>query len=209
MYQWQFVAGLIIFLEISSCGQFCFSSALPSTQDFFYSSATNQLELDLTHSRGTRDVPIQSNSANKSSNVGGGSALPVGADKLKKTEDDVPTGVMTIPVKPFDANYTKHTPRPEDSFENFGEDGKSDGYPGQPKFDENAVQRALIVVAFLAFVVLVYLGAKFMLTKKKKTVDKRYGRIESEIDLLDEMEEAETDEEEELFDVNATRRSNF
>lgn len=46
-------------------------------------------------------------------------------------------------------------------------------------------------------------------TKKTKTVDKRYGRIESEIDLLDEMEEAETDEEEELFDLNATRRSNF
>jgi hypothetical protein len=43
---------------------------------------------------------------------------------------------------------------------------------------------------------------------KKKKVDKRYGRIESEIDLLDENEDAETDEEEEeLFDVNATRRS--
>lgn len=44
---------------------------------------------------------------------------------------------------------------------------------------------------------------------KKRKVDKRYGRIESEIDLLEEMETAESDEEEELFDVNMTRRSNF
>jgi len=204
MYRGKFAFGLIIFLEISSCSQFHYSSASPSTNEISY-SATNQLIL--THSRGTRDASIQSNpTTNVSSNVGGGTDK----DKLKKIEDGVDTAFTIIKVRPPDANYTKHIPSPgEDSSENLDEDGKHGEYPGQPKFDDNAIQRALAVVAFLALVVLVYLGAKFMLTKKTKMVDKRYGRIDSEIDLLDEMEEAETDEEEELFDLNATRRSNF
>lgn len=157
----------------------------------------------------------------------------------------------------------KKAPIPYEAYDNES-DENTPGYPsGQPKFDEKAyelvysishkwfstlmgwkweflfhsyrIQRALIVVAVLAFILLGYLGAKFMLyvvstqlwslnwivirlfltihinhfrTKKRK-VDKRYGRIESEIDLLEEMETAESDEEEELFDVNMTRRSNF
>lgn len=43
---------------------------------------------------------------------------------------------------------------------------------------------------------------------KKRKVIKRYGRVEaSEMDLLDEIEDDESEEEEELFDINRQRRS--
>jgi hypothetical protein len=42
---------------------------------------------------------------------------------------------------------------------------------------------------------------------KKKKMDKRYGRIESEMDLLDEIEADSEEEDDTLFDVNTTRRS--
>jgi hypothetical protein len=38
-------------------------------------------------------------------------------------------------------------------------------------------------------------------------MDKRYGRIESEMDLLDEIEADSEEEDDTLFDVNTTRRS--
>jgi len=45
---------------------------------------------------------------------------------------------------------------------------------------------------------------------KKRKVNKRYGRIDAEIDLLDEIEDGDTEEEDDtLFDINSTRRSQF
>jgi len=46
---------------------------------------------------------------------------------------------------------------------------------------------------------------------KKRKVGKRYGRIDSEMDLLDEIEdEGESeDEDDTLFDLNSTRGSQF
>jgi len=80
--------------------------------------------------------------------------------------------------------------------------------PGGPKFDDRATQRALIVIAGLAFLLVIYFGIKFLLMKKKK-FNKRYGRIESEVDLLEEMDIETDDEEEELFDAGARKTINF
>lgn len=43
------------------------------------------------------------------------------------------------------------------------EDDQTESNPGQNNFDEKAVQRALIVIAGIAVIIVAYLGVKFIL----------------------------------------------
>jgi len=66
----------------------------------------------------------------------------------------------------------------------------------------------MVVMGGIVLIIVAYLGVKFCILKKRKVINKRYGRIESsEMDLLDEAEDDDESEEEELFDINQQRRS--
>ncbi|ODM98918.1 hypothetical protein Ocin01_07754 [Orchesella cincta] len=115
------------------------------------------------------------------------------------------SGTETVKIKTLvipdrsPANLTA-TQMKEDFGEDDGDKSTSEAMPGDT-FDEKAVQRAIIVIAGIAVIVVAYLGIKFALVKKRKVV-KRYGRLESsEMDLLDQIEDEESEEEEELFDI--------